>query len=74
MSGSDLRPKSAELGDVLVVIDQIGPLSASRRMIFTEETYRTLCSRIDRAARSGALHKNTAARKKSRAMRLRARL
>jgi len=39
-----------------------------------EETYRTLCSRIDRAARSGALHKNTAARKKSRAMRLRARL
>ena len=39
-----------------------------------EETYRTLCSRIDRAARSGALHKNTAARKKSRAMRLRAQL
>jgi len=39
-----------------------------------EETYKTLCSRIDRAARSGAIHKNTAARKKSRAMRLRARV
>ena len=34
-----------------------------------EETYRTLCSRIDRAARSGAIHKNTAARKKSQAAR-----
>ena len=32
------------------------------------------CSRIDRAARSGAFHKNTGARKKARAMRLRARL
>lgn len=39
-----------------------------------EENYRTVCSRIDRAARSGALHKNTAARKKSRATRLRARV
>ena len=39
-----------------------------------EETYRTLCSRIDRAVRSGAIHKNTAARKKSRAKRLRAQL
>ena len=39
-----------------------------------EETYRTLCSRIDRAVRSGAIHQNTAARKKSRATRLRARI
>lgn len=47
---------------------------ASKDAEGAEETYRTLCSRIDRAARSGAFHKNTAARKKSRAMRLRARL
>ncbi len=32
--------------------------------------YRELSSRIDRAARTGVLHKNTAARKKSRAARL----
>jgi len=37
-----------------------------------EAEYRELCSRIDRAVRSGALHKNTGARKKSRAARLRA--
>jgi len=46
----------------------------SKDAAVAEETYRTLCSRIDRAARSGAIHKNTAARKKSRAMRLRAQL
>ncbi len=32
--------------------------------------YRELSSRIDRAARTGVFHKNTAARKKSRAARL----
>ena len=37
-----------------------------------ETEFRELCSRIDRAVRSGALHKNTGARKKSRAARLRA--
>jgi small subunit ribosomal protein S20 len=37
-----------------------------------ETEFRELCSRIDRAVRSGALHKNTAARKKARAARLRA--
>jgi small subunit ribosomal protein S20 len=37
-----------------------------------ETEYRTLVSRIDRAVRSGALHKNTGARKKSRAARIRA--
>lgn len=36
-----------------------------------EAEHRALCSQIDRAVRSGALHKNTAARKKSRASRLR---
>lgn len=36
-----------------------------------ETEYRALSSQIDRAVRSGALHKNTAARKKSRAARLR---
>ena len=35
---------------------------------------RDVSSRIDRAVRSGALHRNTGARKKSRAMRLRATL
>lgn len=35
--------------------------------------HRRLVSRIDRAARSGALHRNTAARKKARAARIRAR-
>ena len=37
-----------------------------------ENEFRELTSRIDRAVRSGALHKNTGARKKSRAARLRA--
>lgn len=37
-----------------------------------ENEFRTLVSRIDRAVRSGALHKNTGARKKARAARIRA--
>ena len=37
-----------------------------------ESEFRTLVSRIDRAVRSGALHKNTGARKKARAAKLRA--
>lgn len=37
-----------------------------------EESYRMLCSRIDRAVRSGALHRNTGSRKKARAAKLRA--
>jgi small subunit ribosomal protein S20 len=37
-----------------------------------ETEFRELTSRIDRAVRSGALHKNTGARKKARAARLRA--
>lgn len=36
-----------------------------------EPAFRALCSRIDRAVRSGAIHRNTGARKKSRAARLR---
>jgi small subunit ribosomal protein S20 len=36
--------------------------------------YRGLVSRIDKAVKSGGLHRNNAARKKSRAARLRARL
>ena len=35
-----------------------------------QAAYRELSSRIDRAARTGVFHKNTAARKKSRAARL----
>ena len=38
-----------------------------------EAEHRLLVSRIDRAAQSGALHRNTAARKKARAARIRAR-
>jgi small subunit ribosomal protein S20 len=37
-----------------------------------ETEFRALVSRIDRAVRSGALHKNTGARKKARAARIRA--
>lgn len=37
-----------------------------------ESEFRSLVSRIDRAVRSGALHKNTGARKKARAAKLRA--
>jgi small subunit ribosomal protein S20 len=37
-----------------------------------ESEFRGLVSRIDRAVRSGALHKNTGARKKARAARVRA--
>ena len=36
--------------------------------------YRELVSRIDKAVKSGGLHRNNAARKKARAARLRARL
>ena len=39
-----------------------------------EAEYRVLCSRIDRAVRSGAAHRNNAARKKARAARLRSSL
>jgi small subunit ribosomal protein S20 len=38
-----------------------------------EAEHRRLVSRIDKAARTGALHRNTAARKKARAARIRAR-
>ena len=38
-----------------------------------DEEYRTLVSRIDRAVKTGALHRNNGARKKSRAARLRSR-
>jgi small subunit ribosomal protein S20 len=39
-----------------------------------DEEHRALISRIDNAAKSGAIHANNAARKKSRAARIRARL
>lgn len=39
-----------------------------------DDVYTTLCSRIDRAVRSGAFHRNTGSRKKARAARLRASL
>ena len=39
-----------------------------------DEEYRGLVSRVDKAVKSGALHANNGARKKSRAARLRARL
>jgi small subunit ribosomal protein S20 len=37
-----------------------------------DEEYRALCARIDKAVKSGALHRNNAGRKKARAARLRA--
>ena len=39
-----------------------------------DEELRTLVSRIDKAVKSGALHRNSGARKKSRAARLRSRI
>jgi small subunit ribosomal protein S20 len=39
-----------------------------------DREFRLLCSRIDRAVGSGALHRNNGARKKARAAALRARL
>jgi small subunit ribosomal protein S20 len=39
-----------------------------------DEEFRALVSRIDKAVKSGALHRNSGARKKSRAARLRSRL
>jgi small subunit ribosomal protein S20 len=39
-----------------------------------EEEHRALVSRIDRAVKTGALHRNTGARRKARAARLRSRL
>ncbi len=37
-----------------------------------EAEFRAVCSQIDRAVRSGAFHRNTGARKKARAARIRA--
>jgi small subunit ribosomal protein S20 len=39
-----------------------------------DSEYRSLLSRIDRAVKSGALHRNNGARKKARAARIRSRL
>jgi small subunit ribosomal protein S20 len=39
-----------------------------------DDELRALCSRIDKAVKSGALHRNNAARKKARAQRIRAQL
>jgi small subunit ribosomal protein S20 len=39
-----------------------------------DQEYRNLLSRIDKAVKSGALHRNNAARKKSRAARIRSRV
>jgi small subunit ribosomal protein S20 len=39
-----------------------------------EEEFRALVSRIDRAVKTGALHRNTGARRKARASRLRSRV
>jgi small subunit ribosomal protein S20 len=48
----------------------VGDRDAAR----TDAEYRTLVSRIDRAVKSGALHRNNGARKKSRAARIRSRV
>jgi len=42
--------------------------------VTADEEYRRLVSRIDRAVKSGALHRNNGARKKARATRIRSRL
>jgi small subunit ribosomal protein S20 len=47
----------------------VGDRDAAR----TDAEYRTLVSRIDKAVKSGALHRNNGARKKSRAARIRSR-
>ena len=39
-----------------------------------DEEFRALTSRIDRAVKTGALHKNTGARRKARASRIRSRV
>jgi small subunit ribosomal protein S20 len=39
-----------------------------------DDEYRTLVSRIDKAVKTGALHRNNGARKKSRAAQIRARI
>ncbi|MEA2333133.1 MAG: small subunit ribosomal protein [Thermoleophilaceae bacterium] len=39
-----------------------------------DQEYRSLISRIDRAVKSGALHRNNGARKKARAARIRSRI
>ncbi len=39
-----------------------------------DEEYRQLVSRVDKAVKSGALHRNNGARKKARAARIRARI
>ena len=39
-----------------------------------DEEFRALVSRVDKAVKSGGMHRNSAARKKSRAARIRARI
>jgi len=51
---------------------RLGELAEAGDSGATEAAYREACSRIDRAVRSGALHRNAGARRKSRAARLRA--
>jgi small subunit ribosomal protein S20 len=48
----------------------VGERDAAR----TDAEYRSLVSRIDKAVKSGALHPNNGARKKSRAARIRSRV
>ena len=48
----------------------VGEGNASR----ADEEFRALVSRIDKAVKSGALHRNSGARKKARAARVRSRL
>ena len=48
----------------------VGEGNASR----ADEEFRALVSRIDKAVKSGALHRNSGARKKARAARLRSRI
>jgi small subunit ribosomal protein S20 len=50
--------------------DAVGAGDASR----ADDEFRSLVSRIDKAVKSGALHRNSGARKKSRAARVRSRL
>ena len=50
--------------------DAVGAGDSAR----VDEEYRQLISRIDRAAKTGALHRNTAARRKARAARLRSKI
>ena len=68
----ELSKISAHIGAIVHGVDPSGELAEDtvRQLRLALAEHKALVSRIDKAVQKGALHKNTAARKKSRAARI----